>query len=143
MLADESPDILISLHSGMRALLTPYDACAEVSPHNYGRLMQFGHWLRMGVCDDCTLTQSPLVLYRAPGTLTDWAYGVLGVPFVYTWELWAPPSPTRSCSQAFSPPLNTPSYAAKLTEWDSAIYRLAHMDTETWSTLLTWLHVIE
>lgn len=143
MLGDERPDILISLHSGMRALLTPYDACAEAPPHNEGRLMQLGHWLRAGVCDECTLAPSARLLYRSRGTLTDWAYGVLGVPFVYTWELWAPSAPTRSCARAFSPPRNTPAYAAELARWDPALARLAHIDTEAWATLLRWLDVIE
>jgi len=144
LLLDELPDILIAVHSGTRALVTPYDACAA-SPRMLPRAMQLGRWLRAGVCDDCTLGVSSRLMYQSRGTLTDWAHGVVGIPFVYTLETWAPDTidGARSCTTAFSPPLNTLAYADALRTWDPLAARLADMDGDTWATLLRWLGVVE
>jgi hypothetical protein len=143
-MVDDAPDILLAVHSGARALLTPYDAC-DVSPPNFPRLMKLGNWLRRDVCDDCVLAQSPRVLYRSHGTFTDWAYAHLGVPFVYTLEAWAPPNAAAAadCVRAFSPPAGTIAYDDALAAWDLLLARLAHMDGDTWATLLRWTGRVE
>lgn len=135
----DPPDILLAMHSGARALLTPYDACAT-SPSNLPQAMQLARWLRAGVCDDCTVGVSSRHMYRSRGTLTDWAHGILGVPFVYTWEVWAPPDTAAAdCATAFSPPHDTIAYHNELRRWDAVAARLADMDGDTWWTLLRWL----
>lgn len=143
LLLDDAPDILIAVHSGARALLTPYDACAA-SPRLLPRAMQLGRWLRADVCDDCTLGVSSRLMYRSRGTLTDWAHGVAGIPFVYTLEAWAPATAeaAQACETAFSPPRNTLAYADALRTWDALAARLADMDGDTWATLLRWLGVV-
>ena len=142
LLMADPPDVLLAMHSGTRALLTPYDACAA-SPANLPRAMQLARWLRAGVCDDCTVGVSSRHLYRSRGTLTDWAHGVLGVPFVYTWEVWEPSADAASdCATAFSPPVDTMAYHAELRRWDAAAARIADMDGDTWATLLRWTGVL-
>ena len=143
LLVADVPDVLLAVHTGARALLTPYDACAA-SPTNLPRAMQLGRWLRAGVCDDCMLGVSSRLFYRSRGTLTDWAHGVLGVPFVYTLEAWAPASTAAaaSCLTAFSPPPLSLAHAAALSQWDLFAERLADMDGDTWATLLHWLDVV-
>lgn len=143
LIVDDPPDILLAMHSGMRALLTPYDAC-DASPANLPRAMQLARWLRVGVCDECVVGVSSRHLYLSRGTFTDWAHGVVGVPFVFTWEVWGPPPPAPlDCARAFSPPAGTMAYHAELRAWDSLVARLGDMDGDTWMTLLRWVGIVK
>lgn len=143
VLTNDIPDILLSIHSGARMLVTPYDAC-DVSPKNLPRAMQLARWLRADVCDDCAVGVSSRMMYSSHGTLTDWAHGVLGVPFVYTWEVWEPAADEApDCRTAFSPSLDTPRGQAELQRWTRVAERLGDMDGSTWATLLQWVGTVE
>ena len=85
------PDMLISVHTGTLALFPPFDF-TSVKPKGYGKMVQVANWLRDGVCDECFVGRSTTYLgYRAYGTLTDYAFYFLGVPFVYTLEAFDAP----------------------------------------------------
>jgi hypothetical protein len=143
LLEDDIPDVLLSIHSGARLLVTPYDAC-DVSPKNLPRAMQLARWLRTDICDDCAVGVSSRMMYSSRGTLTDWAHGVLGVPFVYTWEVWEPADgDVADCRAAFSPPLDTPRGQNELQRWTQLARRLSDMDVYTWTMLLRWVGIVD
>jgi len=128
------PDVLLAIHSGIEAFLTPFDACAK-TPRNYHDHVKLAKWLRHGVCDQCTVAQSPRLLYYSQGTMTDWAYAELRVPLVLTVEMYAGDE-TGSCAQVFSPPANTMAYNAIVLRWRKMIQRLATIDADDFLTLL-------
>lgn len=133
---DVAPDLVIAVHSGTLALLTPYDSCAR-TPANQPDLMRLGNWLRHGVCAECVLTRSHAALYASSGTFTDYAYHTLGVPFVYTLEMYAAAvDDLGDCDLAFSPAQRTLAYEEALRRWDALPLKLAHVDNDDFTTLL-------
>jgi hypothetical protein len=144
-LLDWAPDVLLAIHSGTRAVLTPYDSC-DRTPANWPDMLRFARWLTTDACPDCTITASPRALdYWARGTLTDWAVFWLAVPLVLTLEIYedrraiyelqlssldhkvdsgeAALTPAL-CERLFSPADHVRMELA-LRPWDSALYRLA------------------
>lgn len=91
LMKKHKPNMLISVHTGTLALFPPYDF-TSVKPKGYGKMVQVANWMRDGVCDECFVGRSTNYLgYRAYGTLTDYAYYFLGIPYVYTLEAFDAP----------------------------------------------------
>jgi hypothetical protein len=130
-----SPDLVLAVHSGVLAFLMPYDSC-ERSPANINELARLGGWLRHGVCDKyCPVARSAFWLGSASGTYTDYVYHTLGVPLVYTLEVYKPPDDECECEHAFSPPPGAPT-AATLARWDPLLLKVAHANNDDFTTLL-------
>ena len=105
LMKKHKPTMLISVHTGTLALFPPYDF-TSVKPQGYGKLVQVAKWLRDGVCDDCFVGRSTTYLgYRAHGTLTDYAFHFLNVPYVYTLEAYDAPEMHMEQSDQLKPSL--------------------------------------
>ena len=128
-----APDVLLAVHSGTNAMLTPYDSC-ERTPQNWPDLLRLGRWLVSdGVCPHCLIDTTPQALgYTAGGTLTDYAYHWLGVPLVLTVELYENAEAVQALARAgaLSPSLCSAMFVpvdmdAVLAPWDTVLWRLA------------------
>lgn len=144
ILIDGHYDMLFAIHSGTRAVLTPYDSC-EWTPWNFDEMMQVARWLTRRACPDCTIDASPTVLqYEASGTLTDYAYHFLGIPLVYTFEIYENAELVKKnvkslnaevCAALFSPP-DLLAIEHALSEWDQMLEDLIRMNPDDYHTLL-------
>ena len=150
LLRSVEPDLLLNVHTGALALLTPYDACGARSPVNRRDLVRVANWLRSdGVCEECVVGGGAQVLYPAAGTLIDYAHHFLRVPLVYTLEAFAPPLrpvgelTPQECRRLFSPNNQTMAYVDHARRWDRMIYRLAHPDNDNMETLLEYAGVLQ
>lgn len=143
LLQREQPHLLLAIHSGIQAFLTPYDACAR-SPINYESHVKLAKWLRRDICDECIVARSPRILYYSRGTMTDWAYHHLQVPLVFTLEIFEGPEPDdpTSCAQLFSPAPNTPTYIRVVSKWRRMLKRLINMDSDDYLALLEMADVV-
>lgn len=144
LLRVEMPQLLLAIHSGIEAILTPYDAC-DRSPINYIDHVKLGKWMRYGICDECVVSSAPRILYYARGTMTDYAYHVLGVPLVFTIEIYASnePTSTEDCAKLFSPRENTPHWLDVVRRWKGLIKRLATVDADDFLTLLEMTDIVD
>lgn len=138
------PHLLLAIHSGLEAFLTPFDACAR-SPINYHDHVKLGKWLRRGVCDQCVVARSPRLLYYSRGTMTDYAYHFLGVPMVFTVEIFEGPEPATAsdCTTLFSPPPRTIAYTQTIRRWRNLMTRLLDMASDDYVALLEMVGVVE
>lgn len=147
LLREWMPHVLLAIHSGTRAVLTPYDSC-DRTPDNWPDMLRFARWLTSEACPDCTISASPRALdYWAHGTLTDYATYWLEVPLALTLEIYedrraihelhlrslAAETQQRDseslltpelCATLFTPPDEVRMEHA-LAEWDSVLRRLA------------------
>jgi len=134
-LREHAPDILLAVHSGTNAVLTPYDSC-DATPANWPDLLRLGRWLVAGgVCPQCSVDAAPRHLqYEASGTLTDYALHVLGVPLVLTLEVYENATAVAALVRSKDAPLDAalcralfvpPSMERVLAPWDEALRRLA------------------
>lgn len=138
------PHLFIAVHSGLEALLTPFDACAR-SPINYHDHVKLGKWLRRDICDTCIVARSPRLLYYSRGTMTDYAYHYLQVPMVMTLEIFEGPEPSTisDCSTLFSPPPRTIMHAQTIRRWRRLMTRLLDIDSDDYVALLDMVGVVE
>jgi hypothetical protein len=147
-----SPHMLLSVHSGTTAIMTPYDSCSDMSPLNYNHLVQVAKWLRPG--EWCQVGNSAqLAGYHANGTLVDYAYAQLGVPLAYTLEVYEPPEHINNtttdtdCSAAFQPDDDDDddddALRHAISAWDSTLLRLVfatEQDVAMLHAMVQWYH---
>jgi hypothetical protein len=81
-------DFAFFLHTGTEAVLWPYDSCFR-RPTNTAYLRAVGRDIAR-VLEVGTFDQTSHALYLAIGTVSDWAFDELRVPFVYTLETYDP-----------------------------------------------------
>ncbi|HMN28370.1 MAG TPA: M14 family zinc carboxypeptidase [Caldilineaceae bacterium] len=82
---DDTPGLMISLHSYSRLVLYPWGWRATPSPNDRGLktlAQKFGYYTKYPVCQ----SGGAGCLYMTDGTTDDWTYGELGVA-AYTFEL--------------------------------------------------------
>lgn len=153
LLLEQAPDVLLNVHTGALAMLTPYDGCRERSPTNRRQLIQLAHWLRYEVCDECVVGSGAQALYPASGTLVDYAHHYAQVPLALTLELYEPTGGEQRqellrsvaqlrCARFFSPDNSTLAYGEHLRRWDRMVLRLARPDNDNMETLLHYVGVI-
>lgn len=144
LLDETRPHLLLSVHSGIEAFLTPYDRCVY-TPHNYRDHIKLAKWLRRDVCDQCVVARSSRLLYVSEGTMTDYAYHVLNVPLVMTVEIYAgeETDDVSRCAQLFSPPENTLSRVMIVRRWRKMMERLINIDGDDFLALLEMSGIVE
>jgi hypothetical protein len=82
--------ILLNVHSGEESILLPYD-CSTTAVHPYQRSMEKLAVLSIinaSMSDRVKYGKASKLLYEAHGTLGDYASHFMGVPFVYTLEVY-------------------------------------------------------
>jgi hypothetical protein len=150
LIATYAPDVLLAVHSGTEAVLTPYDGCAR-TPLNWTDQLRFGRWLVSGgVCPACNINTAPRVLlYEAGGTMTDYVLHWLNVPLVLTLEVYENADAVAELSQqgVFTPELCRdmfvpPDMDAVLEPWDRALRRLADPSDDDYVTLCRMAEVL-
>ena len=141
------PNVLLAVHSGTEALLLPYDASDAVMPPNYQQLVNFAHWLRLGVCteQECLIARAAQLMYSAVGTLTDYHYWWGNADLVVTLEVYGDreaadqlaldqPNPQwltdkAQCRNLFNPRSNV-EVQRVLSRWQPAFDRLLFIDRD-------------
>jgi len=137
---DTAPDVWVSVHSGMAALLHPWDyrvAVAEGEP-DMDRVRSLldavkqrhcapgqGHALG-GSVEECVVgAASKHVGYLAHGTAADTMHGVLRVPLASTWEIYGvTDAGYDACLEMFNP-VDEVSYRDVRSNWGAALLTAA------------------
>jgi hypothetical protein len=108
-------DAVLNIHSGAEAVVIPYDDGSVLEDEARKKLTDLGTflfpWLPIGTCAE-------LLNYTASGTLTDFAYKNLHVPFVLTVEIYSNAA-ADTCWSFFNPP-----DLSCVEKYDSALERL-------------------
>lgn len=124
---DANAHILINVHSGSNAVLLPYD-CSIIATHPF-----FDHMMHLAklAINNASLPQSTLLgsgsskMYESQGTLNDFATYRMGVPFVYTLEIYKgdvsddisdEDMTPRQCTELFNPKKGE-EYTAVIERW--------------------------
>jgi hypothetical protein len=142
LLREFRPHVLLSLHSGTRALLLPFDSCWR-RPRNYAHQVQLANWLR-GDARDVLVGSGLSSLYAANGTLCDYAHDTLGVPVCITAEVYGGEVRwPRDCERLFNPPRDSGAYEHVLVEWGELIVAklLLQLQRQNSETLRKLLHI--
>lgn len=147
---DFSPDLLLSIHTGTVAILTPYDDTLEL-PSRYGDAVQLANWMaHASRCKlakgGCSVGSAGRTLYISRGTMTDYAYrqNIAGMAFTIEAYLGMDKiqnqikfkSP-RDCFEFFNPPLEQ--ISPQLRRWHGLWRELFYMkadDRETFRRIL-------
>lgn len=104
ILRESHPDMLFSVHTGDFAILVPFDG-SFVIPHNYEDLLRLANWMHTSLGPFSTeerdlksviIDTGAKGLYATHGAIGDYAYLQLGVPFVFSFEVYRPPLPPES-----------------------------------------------
>lgn len=136
------PDIVLSVHSGTRAVLVPFDSMPDIRPPNERELLQFAHWLKAGVCDECAVGRGAQMLYPATGTIVDYAYWYGTADIAMTLEIYGESIDHRgtaaltpeSCRCVFNP-CDARTHAATLERWAPLLTLLADMPEDDLHTI--------
>lgn len=120
LLHNFQPHVLLAIHSGAYAILTPYDDSFE-RPKDFDAIIKVANWMgALSTCksqNNCTIQQGSRGLYPMYGSMGDYAYrnGLATLPF--TLEVYqGGPSLLRTeqkpgkCFSFFNPPSETLDY---------------------------------
>lgn len=124
------PHAFVNWHSGMKAILTPYDHVAKQPTGTRAEVMNtLARAVNEAHCGGrCVLGSGGQgVGYLAHGTATDYIYEKMNVPIVFTWEVYGDTAaPYEDCFRAFNP--TTPeAYTSVVDAWAGAPVTLASM----------------
>ena len=124
------PHAFVNWHSGMEAILTPYDHVAKQPKGTRAQVMNaLARAVNEAHCGGrCVLgSGGEGVGYLAHGTATDYIYEKMNVPIVFTWEVYGDTAaPYEDCFRAFNP--TTPeAYKSVVDAWAGAPVTLASM----------------
>ena len=101
------PHAFVNWHSGMEAILTPYDHVAKQPTGTRAQVMNaLARAVNEAHCGGrCVLgSGGEGVGYLAHGTATDYIYEKMNVPIVFTWEVYGDTAaPYEDCFRAFNP----------------------------------------
>ena len=97
IVAKVKPAAYVSVHSGGRAILVPWDSGSGAT----GRAAHVARQVAAAHCRTCGVgVASDLFGYRAYGTAVDHMFGIRRVPFACTLEIW---ESSGSCREMFNP----------------------------------------
>ena len=136
------PDLVLSIHSGAVAILTPYDDQLQ-PPDNYGDAIQLANW--MAQASRCRLAKGGCIvgsgarsLYVSRGTMGDYLFRQNIAGMAYTLEVFRGRDPRsrdeswdgqpRVCFDFFNPPPEQ--LAASLSRWHGLWRELFYMKQE-------------
>lgn len=90
---EEKPDIFLSIHSGAYLLGTPYGYTADKKADNEDEMMEVLQPISDRYCDGgCPFGNlAGMIGYKSKGCDIDYVKESLGVPFAFTWEIYAGP----------------------------------------------------
>lgn len=84
------PHLFLSVHSGGLLLGTPFGYDNAIpAPPSFQRMVQLLKPISDKYCGCPVGGLADFMRYRAPGNAVDYIYGELGVPFAFTWEIYA------------------------------------------------------
>jgi hypothetical protein len=82
------PHLLIVIHSGLDAILLPYDAFYIPMHEHYTRMLRIANLAKHQTCPQCKIGQSSVLLYESYGTLVDAALDLYDVDIALTLEIF-------------------------------------------------------
>lgn len=93
------PNLLFNIHSGIERILLPYDCCETQLPKKYTLMSRIARLSKLEVIKKhkelkyvspkrWQIGKSSLLLYTSHGTLMDYAEVKIGIPLVYTLEIY-------------------------------------------------------
>lgn len=93
------PNLLFNIHSGIERILLPYDCCETQIPKKYTLMSRIARLSKLEIIKKhkelkyvspkrWQIGKSSLLLYTSHGTLMDYAETKLGIPLVYTLEVY-------------------------------------------------------
>ncbi|KAJ8906356.1 hypothetical protein NDN08_002849 [Rhodosorus marinus] len=121
------PDAFVSVHSGDKAMLLPWDHRPELPDRDeYEKMGKVAGIVAQEHCESCQIGNVyKLFGYNAFGTAGDWAFGSAKVPYTYTWEIYGDFSSARDdCFRMFNP-ADQETYNEVLANWSTSFFTLA------------------
>merc|ERR1719387_818269 len=93
---DFGPTVFLTVHSGALLLGTPYGYARDTpdAAHEQ-KMLDVLAPISAKYCDCPYGSLAKTVGYKAPGNSIDYAYDDLGVPYAFTWEIYANPELTQ------------------------------------------------
>jgi len=101
LVSDEKPDIYLSVHSGAHLLGIPYGYSSGAKPDNAADMLAVLKPISENHCHgDCPYGNlAQLVGYENGGCDIDYVLDEYHTPYVFTWEIYSPPSSALSFAQ--------------------------------------------
>lgn len=137
IVASLKPTAFVSVRSGARAITTPWDCNADesIAANDNERLVRVAGAVTASHCQKCaTGTLRNVTGHSKCGTGADYAYGTLGVPFVYTWYIYKDDTADGDdCFRLHNP--STPSeYERVVNNWAHAVFNFTDA-VHNWMTV--------
>jgi len=129
--AEYSPDVFITIHSGMEAMFVPYDHKNAI-PYSdtVNATLRILTEINAKFCNGTCAVGSggDKVGYLAHGTATDYMHEVLGIPVAMTWEIYGDfKASHEDCFKMFNP-VERDAYDRIVDRWVATlIYFLVHV----------------
>ncbi|GLI70695.1 hypothetical protein VaNZ11_015636 [Volvox africanus] len=141
--AEFKPHVWLNIHSGMEAMLAPWDHLPEIAVEARPSvdILQRIFFDIMANTTCVVGSGGKTVGYLAHGTATDYMFKILQVPMAYTWEIYGDlKAHFDDCFRMFNP-LDEEDFKEVLQRWLRAIMRLVELmpghpalkDSKAWS----------
>lgn len=133
LITDFHPDIIIDVHAGAFALLTPYDY-TTLEPSTHNQILRLANKLRFNMSREMDFGRAAKMLYVAYGTLQDYAYDELAVKFPFTVEVYVNSAIDESKSPvdcfSFFNPTKRSTMQEYILEWQKMLYNILSVRLE-------------
>ena len=101
LVSDFKPTAFLSIHSGTKAMFTPYAYAPKLPDFNANNMSAMLRELDTKYCE-CPFGPAGSELpYLSRGTCMDWVYENLELPYAFVFELWGPPEDNKRLKDRF------------------------------------------